>query len=448
MFGNGVLNDSFSNSMNEKVNRYNALITRAERTHAENQGMPTKAEAVLYVEAMDICEEIMNMNQSQRNTYAKWQRLKEDCESEIRRILAVLDPNPPVRKPAPAPVQEPASAPAQGARPIVASKHPQSKPVENKTDSGFTTRNASNEVPTAMIESWYKEMPKTSFDEMVGAEKLREDLEKEVEIRKYKKTQDRLGLKKMRSFIFYGPPGTGKTTVIKAFVHELMEDENYKFLQLSGDEIKDSLVGRAEKKVAALFKEAVDNEPCIIFVDELENVCANRKKQGVVNYQESLTVAFLEGYNHLVDSGKTVIFIGATNLLENIDSAMLDRMYLVEVGLPSTEVRKSFFEKNLDGVRLEDGLTAQALAEETEHYSFRNLQELTDDVLMEFGHQAIMKNLHTSSDGREDVEATDSATDKAIEEGRAVLTRELFDTIKAKHQIKAQLNAKSAKKES
>ena len=443
MFGNSILNDSFSNSMNEKVNRYNALITRAERTNAENQGVPTKAEAELYVAAMDLCEEIMNMNQSQRNTYAKWQRLKEDCGSEIRRILAVLDPKPPVRQTAPAPV--PAPTPTVSA-PAAAPKAPRSKPVESKTDSGFTTKNASNEVPAAMIESWYKEMPKTSFDDMVGSEKLRENLEKEVEIRKYKKTQDRLGLQKMRSFIFYGPPGTGKTTVIKAFVHELMEDENYKFLQLSGGEIKDSLVGRAEKKVDALFKEAVDNEPCIIFVDELENVCANRKKQGVANYQESLTVAFLEGYNHLIDSGKTVIFIGATNLLENIDSAMLDRMYLVEVGLPNAEVRESFFEKNLDGVRLEDGLTTQELAKETENYSFRNLQELTDDVLMEFGHQTIMENLHTSFDGREDVEATDAATDKAIEEGRAVLTRELFDRIRAKHQVKAQLNARFEKK--
>lgn len=100
--------NSFADSMNEKINQYNALIMRAERINYENQGRPTKEEGMLYAEAMDVCSEIMNMNLSQKNTYSKWMRQKMNCESEVQRILKVLDPRP---EPTPAPKAEAPDAP-------------------------------------------------------------------------------------------------------------------------------------------------------------------------------------------------------------------------------------------------------------------------------------------------------------------------------------------------
>ena len=76
MLGKSMAKNSFADSMNEKINQYNALIMRAERINYENQGRPTKEEGILYAEAMDVCSEIMNMNLSQKNTYSKWMRQK------------------------------------------------------------------------------------------------------------------------------------------------------------------------------------------------------------------------------------------------------------------------------------------------------------------------------------------------------------------------------------
>lgn len=454
MFGKSMAKNSFADSMNEKINQYNALIMRAERINYENQGRPTKEEGMLYAEAMDVCSEIMNMNLSQKNTYSKWIRQKMNCESEVQRILKVLDPRP---EPTPAPKAEapvtPEPAPAQPVSPAPAPKAaaskaapasgtPQNSTAAGKTASVFATRNATKDVPAEVIESWYMPLPKISFDDLVGMEPLREQLEKKISLYKYHLLQEHLGLEKLQTFVFYGPPGTGKSTVVEAFARELMEHENYKFLRLSGDEIKDQLVSLAEKRVAALCKEAVDCAPCIVFVDELENVCANRKNPNVAEHQKSLTVAFLEGYNRLKEANVPVVFIGATNLPENIDAAMLDRVALIEIGLPGPEMRQKFFEKKLAKVHLEEGLTAETFAAETENYSFRDLQELIQSVLAEFGDRTIRENRRQTPDGKEDVAATDSASAAAIAEGKAVLTRELFDQIKAKQKLKTELNKK------
>lgn len=424
---------SFSQRLDEKKRRYEVLVCTAENVRRDHQNQRTKEEANLYLQAADVCAEIMSMSQGEQYVYSRWERRKLTCENEVRQIVALLQPAIPTRPTA-----------ARPEKPERVEADTDAQTVEQSGD--FVTKNASNEVPAEKIKSWYKKIPNTSFDDLVGMEGLHEDLKKQISIHKYHLMQECLDLGKLQTFVFYGPPGTGKTTVVEAFARELIENENYKFLQVSGGkDILDKHVGVAEKKVAALFDEAVDNAPCIIFVDELENVCANRKNPNVVEHQRSLTVAFLEGYNRLKDANVPVVFIGATNLPENIDAAMLDRVSLIEIGLPGPEMRQKFFEKKLAKVHLQEGLTPESLAAETENYSFRDLQELIQSVLAEFGDRTIKEYRRRTPDGKEDVEATDAASAAAIAEGKAVLTRELFSQMEAKQKLKTDLNGKTPK---
>ena len=108
-------------------------------------------------------------------------------------------------------------------------------------------------------------------------------------------------------------------------------------------------------------------------------------------------------------------------------------------------MRQKFFEKKLAKVHLEEGLTTEALAAETENYSFRDLQELIQSVLAEFGDRTIKEYRKETPDGKEDVEATDEASAAAIAEGKAVLTRELFSQMEAKQKLKTDLNGKTSK---
>ena len=452
MFGYDALQSPYTNVMNDKVAQYRALLNRAEIVNRNHGGKMTKEEAQLYKEAMDVCVEIMSMNMSERAVYAMWRRHKDECEENLRRIMDVLSPVParPARAEEPA-VSKPA-APQSQASAASASENKTTSgtpaaPTVVKTASGFTTKNATKDVPASVIEGWYKPMPERSFDDIVGMNDVRELLEKKARIRKYKRIQDRLGLDAMQSFFFYGPPGSGKSSVIEAFAHELMEEENYKFMHLVGGDIHDSLVGVAEKKVTALFQEAIDNAPCIVFIDEIDNVCVSRTKPGVASHEKSLTVAFMEAYNHLKNSHKPVVFIGATNHPEDIDEAMLDRITLVEVPLPCEEVRKSYFARKFKALHMEEGLTVDQMAGETDLYSFRNLDDLTDAILAEFGNQTIEANKKEDAEGKEDTEATDLAGDTAIVEGEAVLTRDLFEEKKKLNEFKTKMKAKRAENE-
>ena len=432
-----ISENDFSRLINDKIRSYNALVGQAEVTRRDHWNKPTKKEAELYLQAANVCAEIMAMNQNEQGTYGKWSRLKQACESRVEEIVRILNPKARFTS-ASAEPNEPesrsaAAAPTSQVTPAAGSA---AQPQEE-----FVTQNATKEVPKETIRSWYKETPRRSFDDIVGMEAIRDRLEKKMNIKRYKRTQARLGLEPMESFVFYGPPGTGKTSVIEAFVHELMEEENFKFLHLVGGDIHDSLVGVAEKKVTAVFQEAIDNAPCIIFIDELDNVCVERTKPNVAPHQKSLTVAFMEAYNRLKNSGKQVVFIGATNHLEDIDSAMLDRIVQIEeISLPNAQARESYFKRRLENFHLEDGLTLQQMAEKTEGASFRDLDHLTEALVAEFGEQTIKENAQINPDGTEDFDATDIAGELAIESGASVLTRKLFEEKRA--EVAAKLQAK------
>lgn len=419
-----ISENDFSRLINDKIRSYNALVGQAEVTRRDHWNKPTKREAELYLQAANVCAEIMAMNQNEQGTYGKWSRLKQACESRVEEIVRVLNPQARFTAASAEPNEPESRAAAVACTPRATSTAGSAAQLQEE----FETKNASKEVPKETIRSWYKEIPRRSFEDIVGMEAIRDRLEKKMNIKRYKRTQARLGLEPMESFVFYGPPGTGKTSVIEAFVHELMEEENFKFLHLVGGDIHDSLVGVAEKKVTAVFQEAIDNAPCIIFIDELDNVCVERTKPNVAPHQKSLTVAFMEAYNRLKNSGKQVVFIGATNHLEDIDSAMLDRIVLVEeIPLPNAQARESYFKRKLKNFHLEEGLTLTQMAEETEGASFRDLDHLTEALVAEFGEQTIKENVQTNPDGTENLDATDIAGEQAIESGASVVTRELFE---------------------
>lgn len=437
-----ISENDFSRLINDKIRSYNALVGQAEVTRRDHWNKPTKREAELYLQAANVCAEIMAMNQNEQGTYGKWSRLKQACESRVEEIVRDLNPQARFTAASAEPNEPESRAAAVACTPRATSTAGSAAQPQEE----FETKNASKEVPKETIRSWYKEIPRRSFEDIVGMEAIRDRLEKKMNIKRYKRTQARLGLEPMESFVFYGPPGTGKTSVIEAFVYELMEEENFKFLHLVGGDIHDSLVGVAEKKVTAVFQEAIDNAPCIIFIDELDNVCVERTKPNVAPHQKSLTVAFMEAYNRLKNSGKQVVFIGATNHLEDIDSAMLDRIVLVEeIPLPNAQARESYFKRKLKNFHLEEGLTLTQMAEETEGASFRDLDHLTEALVAEFGEQTIKENVQTNPDGTENLDATDIAGEQAIESGASVLTRELFEEKRAEVISKIQAKQVDAK---
>ncbi len=424
-----ISGSDYTRTMDEKSTQYANLIRKAERLNRDQGGKPTKEEANLYYQAAKVCEEIMALNISQRAVYAQWNYRKMDCESNFSRIADLLAPPPPKpAAPTPAPAAKPEATPNAGPKPA---PKPEAKPASKVTPEGFVINRATKEVTVEMIEDWVKDgsVAGKSFAGVIGRTDLKERLLNEAASIGWDMTNKVLNINPVQCYFLYGPPGTGKTHLIKAFAGELAQ-KGFHFMQLQGSDIHASYVGVAEKIVSAAFDTAADNEPCLIFIDEIDNVCVKRdgKAEG---HEKRLTVAFLEAYNTFKESGKRLIFMGATNHPGNVDEAMLDRITLIKVPLPAEEDRVGYFNRVVDTkdthLALEEGFTVEDMASATDNCSYRDLDRLRDAMLAKLKAQAIRAYQILDADGKVDQKATDLRVSEAITSGEICLTRELFD---------------------
>lgn len=412
---------SYVKKMDEKIAQYNGLIRRAERINYDMGGKPTKDEATFYYQASKVCEEIMNMNISERAVHNQWNIRKLDCESEVRRITDIIAPPPPTPK-----KPEPAEQPARNTIPAEQSSG-KKQAVKGETKSGFKTKNACKDVTAETIEKWYREIPEKGFEHLSGMEDLKQMLMSGAASMGWSRTDELLGISPVRSYFLYGPPGTGKTSIIEAFACEMKRlDKDFKFIQLMGGDIHASLVGVAEKTVEIAFQEAIDNAPCLLFIDEIDNVCTNRDSHAE-SHEKKLTVAFLQAYNKLKSSGARVIFMGATNHPAMVDEAMLDRINLIKVPLPGEEAREKFFAKSFGNLTLAEGFTTEDMAQDTDNYSYRDMNKLKEAIADKIKNQAIALHRIVDESGVLNQADSDRRASEAIESGEISLTRDMFE---------------------
>ena len=426
---------SYLQSMDEKTTRYSNLVRKAERVNRDRSGKPSKQEAEFYYEASVVCEEIMNMNLSQRAVYEQWKQRKLECEDNLRRITDILAPPPP-----PAPVEEPVVD--QVVQKVRNTRKQDSAP-ETVTDSetGFSTKFATKEVPFEKIKSWIKDIPDQGFEQVIGRTKLKQELLLAASNFGWQKTDSVLDMNPVNCFFLYGPPGTGKTHMINAFAGELKKraaesgEKEFTYLQLTGSDIHESLVGVAEKVVKTVFEVAQEHEPCLVFIDEIDNVCVRRDEKAE-GHERRLTVEFMQAYNKFKKSGKRVVFMGATNHPGKVDEAMLDRCSLIRVPLPEEEDRDIFFSQMLEGnkkkaevakLNLESGFTTAEMAEATDNHSYRDLERLKESMLIKVKKQAIEEYRVLDENGNVDQKASDEQVSNAILEGKILITRAMFE---------------------
>ena len=119
---------SYIRKVEEKESQYNGLVRKAERINYDLGGKPSKEEAVFYLQAAKVGEEIMNMNLSERAVYSLWKMRVMDCEAQAKRITDIIAPKP---QPQPEPQKEP----------VRSGYVPKSDgPVKSTTSSGFKTK--------------------------------------------------------------------------------------------------------------------------------------------------------------------------------------------------------------------------------------------------------------------------------------------------------------------
>ena len=116
------------------------------------------------------------------------------------------------------------------------------------------------------------EKNKVTFDDVAGADEVKEELEEIVEFLKSPKKFNDIGAKIPKGVLLYGPPGTGKTLLARAVAGEA----GVAFFSISGSDFVEMFVGVGASRVRDLFEQAKKNAPCIIFIDEIDAVGRQR----------------------------------------------------------------------------------------------------------------------------------------------------------------------------
>jgi proteasome regulatory subunit len=190
-----------------------------------------------------------------------------------------------------------------------------------------------------------------------------------------------VGIDPPAGILLHGPPGTGKTMLAKAVANET----DATFIKMAGSELVRKFIGEGARLVRDLFELAAENEPAVVFIDELDAVAAKRtdsKTSGDAEVQRTM-MQLLNEMDGFDDRGDISI-VAATNRFDMLDPAILrpgrfDR--LIEVPKPDAAGRERIFEIHTEGMSLAD-VDLEALAADTEGLSGAEIESLTTEAGM------------------------------------------------------------------
>lgn len=179
------------------------------------------------------------------------------------------------------------------------------------------------------------------FADVAGLDELKYRLNTEViDLIKFPEKYKKLKVKIPNGMLLYGPPGCGKTFIVEKFAEEL--GCNYMYVHCS--DVASPYIHGGQEKIAAVFEQAKENAPTIIFLDELDAMIADRSRHTNVSEYGEVN-EFLTRLNNCADD--QVFVIGATNNPKAIDPAALRtgrldiKMY---IPAPDEKNRKLLFE--------------------------------------------------------------------------------------------------------
>ncbi len=204
-----------------------------------------------------------------------------------------------------------------------------------------------------------------TFKDVAGQEEAKESLTEIVDFLHNPAKYTRIGAKLPKGALLVGPPGTGKTLLAKAVAGEA----KVPFFSLSGSDFVEMFVGVGASRVRDLFKQAQQQAPCIIFIDEIDAIGKSRDTHyGGGNDEREQTLNQLLANMDGFDSSKGLVILGATNRPEVLDKALLrpgrfDRRIIVDK--PDLKGRVDILKVHAKNVLMHDSVDLEAIARAT-----------------------------------------------------------------------------------
>ncbi|WP_049984363.1 proteasome-activating nucleotidase [Halorubrum sp. BV1] len=191
-----------------------------------------------------------------------------------------------------------------------------------------------------------------------------------------------VGITPPSGVLLYGPPGTGKTMLAKAVANET----DATFIKMAGSELVHKFIGEGAKLVRDLFEVARENQPAVLFIDEIDAIASKRtdsKTSGDAEVQRTMMqlLSEMDGF----DERGEVRIIAATNRFDMLDPAILrpgrfDR--LIEVPKPETEGREIIFQIHTRKMNLASDIDFTELAELTPDASGADIKAICTEAGM------------------------------------------------------------------
>lgn len=216
------------------------------------------------------------------------------------------------------------------------------------------------------------------FAAVAGMEELKQQMREEVIEPLYNPEEyHRYGVTIPNGMLLYGPPGCGKTFFAKHFAEEV----GFNFMCITPATLKSRYVNATQENIAKMFKEAEENAPTVIFIDEMNELVPNRDDGNVHEMSRSAVNEMLAQMDRTGEKG--IFIVGATNYPNMIDPAILragrlDKKYYI--GVPDVQARMALFKLYLEKRPYDFGLDYHQLADMTQGYVSADIQLIVNDA--------------------------------------------------------------------
>ena len=183
----------------------------------------------------------------------------------------------------------------------------------------------------------------------------------------------RLGIEPHSGILLYGPPGCGKTLLAKV----LASESDATMYSINGPEIMNKYYGETEAKLRDIFREAKENSPSIIFIDEIDAI-APKREEAYGDVEKRVVAQLLALMDGLTDRGNVVV-LGATNRPDSVDPALrrpgrFDRE--MEISVPNADGRLEVMQIHTRGMPIGDDVNLKSLASELHGYTGADMKSL------------------------------------------------------------------------
>lgn len=221
---------------------------------------------------------------------------------------------------------------------------------------------------------------KVRFSDVAGAEEEKEELKEVVEFLKSPQKFVALGARTPKGVLLVGNPGTGKTLFAKAVAGEA----NVPFFSISGSDFVEMFVGVGASRVRDLFNTAKKNQPCIIFIDEIDAVGRQRGAGlGGGNDEREQTLNQLLVQMDGFESNEGIVVMAATNRADVLDPALLrpgrfDRT--IYVNMPDVKGREAILKVHARNKPLAPDVNFKVLSRMTGGFSGADLANLLNEA--------------------------------------------------------------------